>query len=145
METGRSRLRAYALVSDVVDAKKRLAVKQETEAGAESMEVTQPPTQVARVDLVLRPPGMPPMMPTPARGSASRGPWAPSGGSVATLAASAPPQQRVAPWPAPRGRISTPVLLASYRPTHTVEPWTPAGGSKVEGAGNNSNRICKAY
>ena len=36
VDAGRSRLRAYVLVSEVVDAMKRLAVKQEAEARADS-------------------------------------------------------------------------------------------------------------
>ena len=89
VETGRSTLRAYALISEVVYTMKRLAIKQESETAQEtgtgSTDVLQPSTKAARVEPVIRPLGMPLMPPGQARASASSDPLTPAGRSVVIL------------------------------------------------------------
>ena len=58
---------------------------------------------------------------------------------MVSQAVPAPSQHRVEPWPAPRRRAITPELLASDRPTYTVEPWPPAGGSEPKAPATTAN------
>ena len=67
VESGRTKLRGCVLISEVAATIKQTVKKQEQEAAApvaamEGGEVTAPPAKVASVDLLIRPPGRPPMM-----------------------------------------------------------------------------------
>ena len=75
VESCRTKLRGCIMIAEI-------AITLRKEAEAEAAETTEPPANVARVEPVVRPPGMPPMMPTYTPASSSGGPWTPEGESM---------------------------------------------------------------